>query len=128
MDRRKCDRFAVPDASVDWTAEGEVGWGGTGCPLRDLARGGARFLSECPPPRGTFLRLRIRLPGERDPIEARGRVEWSLVSHGRVHHVGIEFAPYGRGPGANDPAVLDRILALEDRFLGAAREALLTQA
>lgn len=117
MERRSCQRFVIPEATVDWTPEADARKGGSHCPLRDLSRGGARFVTEGPPRVGTALRLRIAVAGEAEALEVRGKVVWTAVSAGRAHHVAVEFAPYGAAPGANPPAVLERLTALEARFL-----------
>jgi len=117
MQRRSCGRFSVPGATVDWLAEAEPSLWRRDCPLRNLSRGGGGFLSGTSPRAGERVRLRITVPGEPRRIEVLAHVAWSVLGGGGTYHVGVEFAPYGGTRGANDPAVLERIEALETRFL-----------
>jgi PilZ domain-containing protein len=117
-ERRSCERFAVPGATVDWESDREPGRSGSECPLGDLSRGGVRFLTPAPPEGGTLLRVALHIPGEPEPVRLRGSVVWRLVSSGQIHNVAIAFEPYSSSPGANQPDALERLVAIEARFLG----------
>jgi hypothetical protein len=115
MERRSCERFTVPGATIDWVSEADAELSGTECPLADLSRGGMRFMAARPPREGTSLRLVLKVPGEAEPLVLRGSVAWSLVSSGQLHQVAVAFSPYGAG--GNDASVLKRIVGIETRFL-----------
>lgn len=117
MERRRCERFTLPEATVDWASESGPRLQGTRCPLQDLSRGGARYLAEHPPVSGTRVRLRLCVPEAPVVIELHGRVVWSLVSTGHVYNIAIEFAPYGTTPDDNAPEALEGLIALEAHFL-----------
>jgi hypothetical protein len=100
---------------VDWQPAADRKRGGTECPIGDLARGGVRFLAPDPPRQGTPVTVTVNVPGEK-ALVLEGRVVWTLLSGGQLHQVAVAFEPYGSAPGANDPAALERLVALEVRF------------
>ena len=57
----------------------------------DLSREGAAILSDEVPPVGTTLRLRLKVPGERLPIELRGEVRWRLTDGRKSFGVQFQF-------------------------------------
>jgi len=121
-ERRACGRFTVPGAHVAFSEDG--GWGfrkrrlsEQRCELRDLCRGGVRFIAHGEPPAGQRLSLVITVPGEPEPLQLESRVAWSLFNTSGTYHVAVAFTPYGSAPGDNDPAILDRLVEIEDRYL-----------
>jgi hypothetical protein len=116
-ERHNCERFTIPGATIDWQAERDAGLGEIECLLGDLSRGGARFLTPSPPEGGTLLRVQFHIPGDSEPLRLRGRVVWRLVSGGQIHHVAVAFEPYSAAPGGNEPDALERLMAIEARFL-----------
>lgn len=69
-----------------------------------------------PPHEGTSVTVTIEVPGETAPLVLKGRVVWTLLSGGQFHQVAVAFEPYGSAPAANDPAMLERLTAIEARF------------
>jgi hypothetical protein len=82
----------------------------------DLSRGGARFLSTQSLKTGARLELEIAGPVGERPLRLSGQVRWSWLHPTHSFEIGVEFAPYGDVPGANPPAELARIVALETLF------------
>jgi hypothetical protein len=119
-ERRSCERFPVPGATVDWESETDPGQVATECPLGDLSRGGVRLSTAAPPKIGTLVKVTLHIPGEEEPLTLRGSVVWTLVSSGQIHSLAVMFAPYTSVPGANEPEMLERLVAIEARFLPAA--------
>lgn len=116
IERRACARFRIPDALVDWEAEGRAGVFGHGSRLGDLSRGGLRLLTPAPPDVGERLRLVLRV-ADAEPLAVRGAVVRRSPASGQIHEVGVAFAPYGSGAADNAPRVLEALQALEARFL-----------
>jgi Tfp pilus assembly protein PilZ len=116
IERRACARFRVPDALVDWEAEGKAGVFGHGSRLGDLSRGGVRLLTPAPPDVGDRVRLVLRV-ADTEPLRVHGTVVRRTPSSGQIHEVGIAFAPYGSGAADNVPPVLEALAALEARFI-----------
>jgi hypothetical protein len=116
-ERRSCERFPVPGATVDWESETDPGQVATECLMGDLSRGGVRFLTAAPARAGTLVHVTLHVPGEPEPLRLRGSVAWNLVSSGQIYNLAVAFAPYTPGTGANDPAALERLVAIEARFL-----------
>ena len=84
--------------------------------LVNLSKGGLAFESRWPVSRGATLRLQLWLPGQPDPIELIGETRWCTRLPYGTFRVGLQFAPYGRGPGMNDPTVLDALRKLETEY------------
>jgi hypothetical protein len=116
IERRACARFRVPDALVDWEAEGNAGVFGHGSRLGDLSRGGLRLLTPAPPDVGDRLRLVLRV-ADTEPLSVRGTVVRRAPASGQIHEVGIAFAPYGSGAADNALRILEALAALEARFI-----------
>ena len=110
----------MPGGSVDWESETDPGQVATECPIGDLSRGGVRFHTPGPPRAGTRVRLTLHVPGESDALELRGSVVWTLVSSGQMYDMAVGFSPYGATPGENPPTALERLAAIEERFLAKA--------
>jgi hypothetical protein len=120
-ERRSCRRFQPPGAAVDWQSTAGRNQGGTDCPIGDLARGGVRFLTPDPPREGALVKMTVNIPGESASLVLEGRVVWTHLSGGQFHQVAVAFEPYSPAPGDNDPATLERLIALEARFPDAPR-------
>lgn len=103
---------------MDCVSERDSGQAGSECLLGDLSRGGVRFLTPAPPEGGTLLRVAVHIPGDPEPLRLRGSVVWRLASSGQLHDAAIAFEPYSAAPGANRPDALERLVAIEARFLG----------
>ncbi len=84
--------------------------------LTNVSKGGLAFESRRPVSRGATLRVQLWLPDASEPIELVGETRWcTRLPHG-CFRVGLQFAPYGNGPGMNPPAVLAALRALEAKY------------
>jgi len=121
-ERRACERFVVPDATVYYKKESFFFTGEytDDCyPVLDISRGGCNFLSHKPLKAKIKVSLKIVLPGEEDAaIVVKGRVVWVPPNLGRSYEyrIGIQFDPYGAKKGNNAPESLERLKALEQKF------------
>lgn len=63
--------------------------------LVNVSTGGAFIRAQKPKPIGTLVKLKFKLPGEKNPIEATGEVTWVYNQRGATDHnftgIGIEF-------------------------------------
>ena len=104
---------------MDFESETDPGQIATECPLGDLSRGGVRLATAAPPKVGTLVKVTLHIPDEPEPLTLRGSVVWTLVSSGQIHSLAVMFAPYTSAAGANGPEMLERLVAIEARFLRA---------
>lgn len=117
---RENPRFEIPGATLQYERPrlftGTEALVEKDCPVIDMSRGGARFLTNTQLSTGMQLNLRISIPD--DPIVAvlRGQVRWSFLNRGEYRHrVGVQFAPFGSEAGCNTPATLTIIEGWEAR-------------
>ncbi len=122
IERRLCQRFNIPGATVSYRREKLFG-SGKGfdeefCPALDISRGGVRFLNQKPLKFRTRIRLQISIPGERIPLTMLGKVRWSSFNPGKSYkyQAGIQFNTYGEDKAQNYPGNLTKIMALEQKF------------
>jgi PilZ domain len=116
-ERRSCERFPVAGGSVDWAPDADPGDVATECAIGDLSRGGVRLLTTSPAPKGTPVRVTLLVPGEPEALPIRGTVVWTQVSSGQLHNMAVAFAPYTDAAAHNPPAVLERLVAIEARYV-----------
>lgn len=125
IERRLCQRFKIPGATVSYRKErfliAEGRFVEEFCPVLDLSRGGVRFLTQKPLKFKSKVILQVSIPGERIPLNLRGRVRWSTFNAGKSYkyQAGIQFNPYGEDKIQNYPGALVKIIALEQKFLEA---------
>jgi hypothetical protein len=123
VERRLCQRFSIPGATVSYRKErlfaSKSGTDEEFCPVLDLSRGGVRFLTQKPQKFKTKIAQQLAIPGERVPIELKGRVRWSTFNAGKSYkyQAGVQFNPYGLEKDQNVPQSLNRIVALELKFV-----------
>ncbi len=123
IERRVCQRFTIPGATVSYKKEGLFAARAKSdeefCPVLDLSRGGVRFLTQKPLKFKSRLFIQLTVPGERVPLDIRGRVRWSTFNAGKSYkyQAGVQFSPYGLEKGHNVPQTLTRIVALETKFV-----------
>ena len=123
VERRVCQRFNIPGATISYRKEGlfasKTRSDEEFCPVLDLSRGGVRFLTQKPLKFKSRILLQLTVPGERAPIDLRGRVRWSTFNAGKSYkyQAGVQFNPYGLEKSQNGPQVLTKIVALETRFV-----------
>ena len=121
LERRACERFAIPGAVVYWKRESLV-FSGTFTrdyyPVFDISRGGLRFLNQEALKVGTAVELKIVVPDEGAPLVLKGRVSWTSMNPGRSYkyQTGIQFEPFGEQKGLNSRETLARIISFEERF------------
>ncbi len=123
VERRLCQRFKIPGATVSYRknrlfssksrTEEEF------CPVLDLSRGGVRFLTQKPLKFKSKICLQLSIPGERAPLDLKGRVRWSTFNAGKSYkyQAGVQFNPYGLEKDQNVPQTLTKIVALEQKFV-----------
>ncbi len=123
IERRLCQRFKVPGATLSYRRETlfspENRYAEEFCPVLDVSRGGVRFLTQKALKFKSKVALQISIPGERVPLNLRGRVRWSSFNAGKSYkyQAGVQFNPYGEEKGQNYPGALVKIIALEQKFL-----------
>ena len=123
VERRLCLRFQIPGATVSYRKEGflasKAGNAEEFCPVLDLSRGGVRFLTQKPLKFKSKVFLQLSIPGERIPLDLRGRVRWSTFNAGKSYkyQAGVQFNAYGLERGQNLPQSLAKIVALEMKFV-----------
>ncbi len=123
IERRLCQRFKVPGATLSYRRErlfaSEGRYAEEFCPVLDVSRGGVRFLTQKSLKFKSKVALQISIPGERVPLNLRGRVRWSSFNAGKSYkyQAGVQFNPYGEEKGQNYPGALVKIIALEQTFL-----------
>jgi len=123
MERRLCQRFKIDGATVSYRRDklfaSKSGSDEEFCPVLDLSRGGVRFLTQKPLKFKSKISLQLSVPGERVPLDLKGRVRWSTFNSGQSYkyQAGIQFNPYGLEKGQNSPQALTKIVVLEQRFV-----------
>jgi hypothetical protein len=123
VERRICQRFAIPGATISYRKEGlfapKKKTEEEFCPVLDISRGGVRFLTQKPLKFKSRIHVQLTVPGERVPLDFKGRVRWSTFNSGKSYkyQAGVQFNPYGLEKGQNGPQALTRIVALETKFV-----------
>jgi Tfp pilus assembly protein PilZ len=123
IERRLCQRFKIPGATISYRKEKllstQVGFDEEFCPVLDISRGGVRFLTQKPLKFKSKVVLQISIPGERIPLNLKGRVRWSSFNPGKSYkyQAGVQFNPYGEEKNQNYPGALVKIIALEQKFI-----------
>ncbi len=128
IERRACVRFKIPGATVSYQKKSflfaKPGFVEEFCPLLDISRGGARFLTQSLLKENTEVILKISVPGERIPFTMKGAVKWASPAEGKTYkyQVGVQFHPYGETKDQNLPGNLVKIIALEQKFIDRDKE------
>jgi Tfp pilus assembly protein PilZ len=123
IERRLCQRFKIPGATVSYRItklfSSKSGNDEEFCPVLDLSRGGIRFLTQKPLKFKSKVTLQLSIPGERVPIDLKGRVRWSTFNAGKSYkyQAGVQINPYGLEKHQNVPQTLTKIVALESKFI-----------
>ncbi len=123
MERRICQRFKIAGATVSYRRDRllspKARVDEEFCPVLDLSRGGVRFLTQKPLKFKSKVSLQLSIPGERIPLEMKGRVRWSTFNAGKSYkyQAGVQFNPYGEEKNQNYPGALVKIIALEQKFI-----------
>jgi Tfp pilus assembly protein PilZ len=119
-ERRTCERFVVPGATVYCKEEGFFflkKYADDFYPVFDISLGGLRYLSQKPLKDNTKVSLKIVIPGEDDTMIMKGKVKWVSPNTAKSYKyiIGIQFEPYGTRKGNNDPESLKRLEVLEQK-------------
>ncbi|MCX6573018.1 MAG: PilZ domain-containing protein [Candidatus Aminicenantes bacterium] len=123
IERRLCQRFKIPGATVSYRItrlfSPKSGNDEEFCPILDLSRGGIRFLTQKPLKFKSKVTIQLSIPGERVPIDLKGRVRWSTFNAGKSYkyQAGVQINPYGLEKHQNVPQTLTKIVALESKFI-----------
>jgi Tfp pilus assembly protein PilZ len=124
LEKRTCLRFRIPGASVSYKKDKPFLKKGEDyieefCPVLDISRGGIRFLSQEILKFESKVALKISIPGETIPMTIKGIVRWYSPNPGKSYkyQIGVQFLPYGEKKDQNNPAVMTKIVALEQKFL-----------
>jgi hypothetical protein len=123
IERRLCQRFKIPGATVSYRKEKllslKTKTDEEFCPVLDLSRGGVRFLSQKPLKFKSKISLQLSIPGERIPLDLKGRVRWSTFNAGKSYkyQAGVQLNPYGMEKNQNAPQTLTKIVTLEQKFV-----------
>ena len=123
MERRLCQRFKIAGATISYrrnklfSSKAKVDE--EFCPVLDLSRGGVRFLTQKPLKFKSKVSLQLSIPGERIPLDLKGRVRWSTFNAGKSYkyQAGVQFNPYGLEKDQNPPQTLTKIVGLEQKFV-----------
>jgi hypothetical protein len=120
VERRLCQRFKIPGATVSYRKEklfsSRAGTDEDFCPVLDLSRGGIRFLTQKPLKFKSRIRLQLSIPGERVPLDLKGRVRWSTFNAGKSYKFQAGACSILRLKRAKRPQTLTKIVGLEQRF------------
>jgi Tfp pilus assembly protein PilZ len=123
IERRLCQRFKIPGATVSYRKEklfsSKTKIDEEFCPVLDLSRGGVRFLTQKPLKFKSKITLQLSIPGERIPLDLKGRVRWSTFNAGKSYkyQAGVQFSPYGLEKNQNVPQTLTKLVALEQKLI-----------
>lgn len=120
---RVCERFEIIGTTVSYKQRKHLfskkKYGEESCPIIDISRGGVRFVGDRPLKINSKISLEISFPDESTPVILKGRVRWSSINPGRSYKYqsGVQFDPFGKRKGLNDPRILAKIIKLEKKFL-----------
>jgi hypothetical protein len=123
IERRKCERFVVPGASISYKTRGlwrlQTSFPEDTFPLVDLSKGGLAFLSNMSLKKGHKVSLLLYFSENEDPIPLKGIVVSSILTMGIInqYRVGIQFKPFGIKRGFNTPESLKKLEELERIYL-----------
>ncbi len=112
--KRTCKRFEIPGATISYEFKE---YSEEFSPLKDMSRGGVKFLSKNPLDVNANITLKISVPGERISLILHGKIRWiSFIESKNQYQVGVTFNPYGEKEGHNYPGNLVKIISLEQKF------------
>jgi hypothetical protein len=120
VERRKCRRFEVPGATVQYKKTGFFA-GSSGfsdpCHVLNLSKGGVAFISENTLRKNAKLVLKLLIP-KKKPLHLYGKVCWqSRVAFASGKMTGITFLPFGDCTDWNPVEILEDFRKLEKEHL-----------
>jgi len=122
LERRTCLRFEIPGSTISFKTKKMIfshdKYEEEFCPLKDISRGGLRFLCQTLQKINAKILLTLSIPGERIPLQIYGRLRWCSPHAGQSYkyQIGVQFNPYGEKKEQNYPGTLVKIIALEQKF------------
>jgi hypothetical protein len=124
LEKRSCERFRVPGATLCYRKKGwffvNGGFGEDFYPVLDISRGGVKFLCNHRLKAGSSVVLRLAVPGLEEEIEILGSIRWTNRNPEKSYRyqVGIAFHPYGSGKNENSPQILETLRRIEAEHIG----------
>jgi len=121
-EKRAHKRFKIPGASVSVKLEkfffSPKRYVEEFYPVIEISRGGIRFVGQRLISTASKVSLKIAIPEQEYPLVLKGRIRWSSTSPvaNYKYQFGVQFNPYGKKKGFNDPEILEKIIMLEKRF------------
>lgn len=116
IQRVACRSFHVSGAQVDVQRVlfGILPWlSAERCDVENVSKGGVSFESRLLMHRGESVELKLRVPGEREPVSLKGEVRWCKRARYGGYRVGVQFAPYGSSARRNPRSALQALRAIE---------------
>jgi len=121
-ERRAHKRFSVPGATVSVKLEkfffSRRRYVEEFFPVIEISRSGIRFVGQRLLSTASKVSLKIAIPEQNSPLVLKGRIRWASSSPmaNYKYQFGVQFNPYGKKRGLNDPEILEKIIMLERRF------------
>lgn len=124
LEKRTCRRFKIPGATVSYKLGRffpKKKYIEESHPVAEISRGGIRFLSHKLLTTKGKISVKISIPDESSPLILMGQVRWSafIPSMSYKYQIGVEFNPFGEKESCNPLQLLERLIALEKKFLSA---------
>lgn len=124
IEKRACQRFKIPGATVNYKLGRLLSsqkYVEKYNPVSEISRGGIRFLSQKHIATKSKILLKISIPDEKPSLILKGRVRWVAFfpSLSYKYQIGVEFDPFGERKECNSLQILERLIALEKKFLSA---------
>jgi len=108
-DKRTSFRHPVKGATLQYKT-------GRPCLVINISRGGVNFLSQESLKPNSLITMKITFPEGVSLLTLKGQVCWCLPGLGRSdeYQAGVQFLPFEKKRGSNDPRLLDKLIKLED--------------
>ncbi len=122
-ERRAHKRFKVPGAKVSVRIEklffSRRRYLEEFYPVMEISRSGIRFVGQKLLSTTSKVSLKIAIPEQDSFLFLKGRVRWASSSPmaNYKYQFGVQFNPYGKKKGFNDPEILEKLIMLEKKFL-----------
>ncbi|MDY6861418.1 MAG: PilZ domain-containing protein [Thermodesulfobacteriota bacterium] len=122
LKKRECQRFEIPGSTICYKKESFLLSRGNYTenfyPVLDISRGGVSFLAMERLSINDKLQIKIFVTEGESPLLINGTVKWVSVSPGKSYRyqIGVQFHPYGKNKGHNEPESLERLKAYEKKF------------
>ena len=121
-ERRECDRFHLPGATLSYRIEKKLfkssSFSGGYIPVHDISLGGIRFLSQTSFNLDDRITLKIFLPDNGESLILKGMVVWASDYPGESYEylIGVRFDPYGEKKNFNSTDSLSKLKELEKQY------------